>query len=86
MSTVNYENIFDRGMLINLKMGSWAARNKLSQEDLKDLPTPEEIKGLVNPPIPESQHPDQLPLLVTEDPENVPKDTLINENEKINLT
>jgi len=55
-------------------------------KDLKDLPTPEEIKGLVNPQIPESQHPDQLPLIVTEDPENVPKDTLINENEKINLT
>ncbi len=55
-------------------------------KDLKDLPTPEEIKGLVNPPISESQHPDQLPLIVTEDPDNVPKDTLINENEKINLT
>jgi segregation and condensation protein B len=55
-------------------------------KDLKDLPTPEEIKGLVNPQIPENQHPDQLPLIVTEDPESVPKDTLINENEKINLT
>ncbi len=55
-------------------------------KDLKDLPTPEEIKGLVNPQIPESQHPDQLPLIVSEYPDNVPKDTLINENEKINLT
>ena len=55
-------------------------------KDLKDLPTPEEIKGLVNPQIPEDQHPDQLPLLVTEDPESVPKDSLINENEKISLT
>ena len=45
MSTVNYENIFDRGMLINLKMGSWAARNKLSQEDLKDLPK-EIVRGV----------------------------------------
>jgi segregation and condensation protein B len=55
-------------------------------KDLKDLPTPEEIKGLVNPQIPENLHPDQLPLIAVEDPENVPKDTLINENEKINLT
>ena len=45
MSTVNYENIFDRGMLINLKMGSWAARNKLSQEDLKYLPK-EIVRGV----------------------------------------
>lgn len=55
-------------------------------KDLKDLPTPEEIRELVNPPATESEHPDQLPLLTTEDPENVPKDTLINENDKINLT
>jgi segregation and condensation protein B len=55
-------------------------------KDLKDLPTPDEIKGLVNPSASESQHPDQLPLIAPEDAENVPKDTLINENEKINLT
>jgi len=45
MSTVNYENIFDRGMLINLKMGNWQARNKLSQEDLGDLPK-EIVRGV----------------------------------------
>ena len=54
--------------------------------DLKDLPTPEEIKGLVNPSFPERQNPDQLPLIVTEDPESVPKDTLIEEDGKNILT
>ena len=55
-------------------------------KDLKDLPTPEEIKGLVNPSFPERQNPDQLPLIITEDPESVPKDTLIEEDGKIILT
>lgn len=55
-------------------------------KDLKDLPTPEEIKGLVNPSFPERPNPDQLPLIVTEDPENVPKDTLVEEGEKNILT
>ena len=54
--------------------------------DLKDLPTPEEIKGLVNPSFPERMNPDQLPLIVTEDPESVPKDTLIEEDGKNILT
>ena len=55
-------------------------------KDLKDLPTPEEIKGLVNPSFPERMNPDQLPLIVTEDPESVPKDTLIEEDGKNILT
>jgi segregation and condensation protein B len=55
-------------------------------KDLKDLPTPEEIKGLVSPSFPERLNPDQLPLIVTEDPESVPKDTLIEEDEKNILT
>jgi segregation and condensation protein B len=55
-------------------------------KDLKDLPTPEEIKGLVNPSFPERLNPDQLPLIVTEDPESVPKDTLIEEDGKNILT
>jgi len=55
-------------------------------KDLKDLPTPEEIKGLVNPSFPERENPDQLPLIVTEDPESVPKDTLIEEDGKNILT
>ncbi len=55
-------------------------------KDLKDLPTPDEIKGLVNPSFPERENPDQLPLIVTEDPESVPKDTLIDEDGKIILT
>lgn len=55
-------------------------------KDLKDLPTPEEIKGLVNPSFPERQNPDQLPLIITDDPESVPKDTLIEEDGKNILT
>lgn len=55
-------------------------------KDLKDLPTPDEIKGLVNPSFPERENPDQLPLIVTEDPESVPKDTLIEEDGKNILT
>ncbi|MDP2862208.1 MAG: SMC-Scp complex subunit ScpB [Desulfobacterales bacterium] len=55
-------------------------------KDLKDLPTPEEIKGLVNPSFPERENPDQLPLIVTEEPESVPKDTLIEEDGKNILT
>jgi len=55
-------------------------------KDLKDLPTPEEIKGLVNPSFPERQNPDQLPLIITQDPESVPKDTLIEEDGKNILT
>lgn len=55
-------------------------------KDLKDLPTPEEIKGLVNPSFPERLNPDQLPLIVTEDLESVPKDTLIEEDGKNILT
>ena len=57
-------------------------------KDLKDLPTPDEIKGLVNPSFPERENPDQLPLIVAEavDPESVPKDTLIEEDGKIILT
>ncbi|MGB5158317.1 MAG: SMC-Scp complex subunit ScpB [Desulfobacterales bacterium] len=55
-------------------------------KDLRDLPTPEEIKGLVNPLLPEKRHPDQLPLIPDEDIENVPKDTLISEDDKNNLT
>ncbi len=55
-------------------------------KDLKDLPTPEEIKGLVNPSFPERENPDQLPLIVTQDPESVPKDTLIEEDGKNILT
>ena len=43
--TINYENIFETGMLINLKMGNWAARNKLPEEDLKDLPK-EIVRGV----------------------------------------
>lgn len=55
-------------------------------KDLKDLPTPDEIKGLVNPSFPERENPDQLPLIVTEDPESVPKDTLIADDGKKLLT
>lgn len=57
-------------------------------KDLKDLPTPDEIKELVNPSFPERENPDQLPLIVTEAvyPESVPKDTLVEEDGKNILT
>lgn len=55
-------------------------------KDLRDLPTPEEIKGLVNPSLPERRHPDQIPLIPDEAIENVPKDTLIYEDDKNILT
>lgn len=43
--TINYENLFEKGMLINLKIGFWAARNKLSEDDLGDLPK-EIVRGV----------------------------------------
>lgn len=55
-------------------------------KDLRDLPTPEEIKGLLNPLLPEKRHPNQLPLIPDEDIENVPKDTLISDDDKNILT
>ena len=45
MNTITSENIFEKGLLINLKMGSYQGRKKLSQEQLKDLPK-EIVRGV----------------------------------------
>ncbi|MFH2044296.1 MAG: SMC-Scp complex subunit ScpB [Pseudomonadota bacterium] len=55
-------------------------------KNLRELPTPDEIKGLVNPLLPVRKDPDQIPLIPDEDNEDIPKDTLINEDDKNILT
>ncbi len=44
-NTITSENIFEKGLLINLKMGAYQGRKKLSQEQLKGLPT-EIVRGV----------------------------------------
>ena len=42
---INENNIFEKGMLINLKTGAYAGRKKLSADQLKDLPK-EIVRGV----------------------------------------
>lgn len=44
-NTVNENNIFEKGMLINLSMGSFSGRKKLDQDQLENLPK-EIVRGV----------------------------------------
>jgi hypothetical protein len=44
-TTINENNIFEKGMLISLNMGGYAGRKKLSEDQLKDLPK-EIVRGV----------------------------------------
>lgn len=43
--SINYENIFEKGILVSLSMSCWAGRTKLTDEQLKDLPK-EIVRGV----------------------------------------
>lgn len=45
MTTINEKTLFENGMLVNINLGSWQARNKLKKEDLEGFT--EEEKKLV---------------------------------------
>jgi len=45
MATIDDKNLFSKGLLVNLKMGDWAGRAKLSDDQLKDLPK-EIVRGV----------------------------------------
>lgn len=45
MTTVNENNIFEKGMLISLKLGAYAGRKKLSSDQLENLPK-EIVRGV----------------------------------------
>lgn len=42
---INEKNIFEKGMLISIRAGSYAGRKKMSKEQLKELPT-EIVRGV----------------------------------------
>jgi hypothetical protein len=47
MTTINYENIFQKGVLVNITISCWEGRTKLTKEQLKDLPT-EIVRGVTD--------------------------------------